>query len=106
MGKEATARVRRQQALKDCDRLEVLAPKLSSAAKGSIDLTASGVSSGGSGQELDLTSGLQIHNGNTTVNVDVAPASVVVRPEVGLTVMPAVSSSTLLSATSEGSKPL
>ena len=37
---------------------------------------------------------------STTVNVAVPPASVVVRPDVGLTVTPALSSSVLVTATS------
>ena len=40
----------------------------------------------------------------TTVKVSVPPASVVVKLEVGLTVMPAVSSSTLVTETSLASK--
>jgi len=43
---------------------------------------------------------------STTVNVAVPPASVVVSPLVGLTVMPAVSSSVLVTETSAGSTPL
>src|SRR5438876_898754 len=39
---------------------------------------------------------------STTVNVAVPPASVVVRPEVGETVTPAVSLSVLLTETSDG----
>src|SRR5436853_608407 len=42
----------------------------------------------------------------TTVKVSVAPASVVVRPEVGATVMPAVSSSVLVRETSAAFMPL
>ena len=42
----------------------------------------------------------------TTVNVAVPPASVVVRPLVGLTVIPAVSLSMLLTGTSAGFRPL
>ena len=40
------------------------------------------------------------------VNVAVPPASVVVRPEVGVTMMPAASLSVLVTATSGASKPL
>ena len=43
---------------------------------------------------------------STTVNVAVPPASVVIRPEVGVTVMPAVSLSVLVTATSAASRPL
>ena len=43
---------------------------------------------------------------STTVNVAVPPASVVTSPAVGLTVIPAVSSSWLVADTSEGSRPL
>ena len=42
---------------------------------------------------------------STTSKVSVPPASVVTRPEVGLTVMPAVSSSVLVTETSAGSRP-
>ena len=42
----------------------------------------------------------------TMVNVAVPPASVVVRPKVGLTVMPAVSLSMLITDTSSGFRPL
>ena len=41
-----------------------------------------------------------------TVNVAVPPASVVVRPEVGLTAIPAVSSSVLVTDTSAAFRPL
>jgi flagellin-like hook-associated protein FlgL len=47
------------------------------AGRGLIDLTASGVTSGGSGEELDLTSGLQIHNGDDTLNIDISGAKTV-----------------------------
>jgi flagellin-like hook-associated protein FlgL len=47
------------------------------AGRGVIDLTASGVTVGGSGEELDLTSGLQIHNGDSTYNIDLASAQTV-----------------------------
>ena len=43
---------------------------------------------------------------STTVNVAVPPASVVVRPAVGLTMMPTVSLSMLVTETSAGSIPL
>ena len=43
---------------------------------------------------------------STTVKVAVPPASVVVRPEVGVTVMPAVSLSVLVTATSPALTPL
>src|SRR5437762_588303 len=43
---------------------------------------------------------------STTENVAVPPASVVVRPEVGLTVIPRVSSSALVAETSAGLRPL
>jgi len=43
---------------------------------------------------------------STTVKVAVPPASVVVRPDVGLMVMPAVSSSTLVTETSAAFLPL
>jgi hypothetical protein len=43
---------------------------------------------------------------NTTVNVAVPPASVVVSPDVGLTVTPAVSLSILVTETSDGFSPL
>ncbi len=43
---------------------------------------------------------------STMVNVAVPPASVVVRPEVGFTVIPATSSSVLVAETSAGSIPL
>ncbi len=43
---------------------------------------------------------------NTTVKLAVPPASVVIRPLVGLTVMSALSSSTLVTSTSAGSRPL
>ena len=43
---------------------------------------------------------------STTSNVACPPASVVIRPEVGFTTMPAVSSSWLVAETSEGSMPL
>ena len=42
----------------------------------------------------------------TTVKVAVPPASVVVRPEVGVTVMPAVSLSVLVTETSLALRPL
>jgi hypothetical protein len=42
---------------------------------------------------------------STTSNDAVAPASLVVRPAVGVTVMPAASSSVLITATSAGSMP-
>ena len=42
---------------------------------------------------------------STTVKVAVPPASVVVRPEVGVTVIPAVSSSVLVTGTSIASNP-
>ena len=43
---------------------------------------------------------------STTVKVAVPPASVVVRPDVGVTVMPAVSLSVLVTATSAALTPL
>ena len=43
---------------------------------------------------------------STTVNVAVPPASVVVRPEVGVTVMPAASLSVLVTETSPVVRPL
>ena len=43
---------------------------------------------------------------STIVNWSLPPASVVVRPEVGVTLMAAVSSSTLVTPTSSGSTPL
>ena len=43
---------------------------------------------------------------STTVKVAVPPASVVVRPDVGVTVMPAVSLSVLVTATSAALAPL
>ena len=43
---------------------------------------------------------------STIVKVAVPPLSVVVRPKVGLTVMPAVSLSTLSTVTSNGLRPL
>src|SRR5260370_1432787 len=42
----------------------------------------------------------------TTVNVAVPPASVVIKPEVGVTVIPAVSSSLLVAETSAAFRPL
>ena len=52
---------------------------------------------------VTLAVGLEVR---TSVNVAVPPASVVVKPEVGDTVMPAVSSSVLVSETSDALKPL
>ena len=42
---------------------------------------------------------------STTVKVSVPPASVVVRPEMGFTVIPGVSLSVLVTVTSSGSRP-
>lgn len=47
------------------------------AGRGVIDLAANGVTSGGSGEELDLSSGLRIHNGDATLDVDVSNAQTV-----------------------------
>jgi flagellin-like hook-associated protein FlgL len=57
------------------DPKDTSAPAL--AGKGAIDLEATGLSAGGSGQELDLASGLQIRNGDTTYTINVAGATTV-----------------------------
>lgn len=47
------------------------------AGRGAVDLTATGLTSGGSGEELDLASGLRIRNGENTYDIDVSGATTV-----------------------------